>query len=68
MQADPCIKCGGTITQMEIDQKQRIAAKLYPGRPCPPPKVCAPCVWKTLCDMDGDELQGNGPTGQENDR
>lgn len=49
-----CTKCGGEIEQSLIDHKKRIAARLYPGREVPPPKVCSACVWSALHDLDDD--------------
>ena len=47
----PCIKCNGPIDEHIIEAKKRIAARLYPGRDVPPPKVCSRCTWRSLRDI-----------------
>lgn len=43
-----CITCLGRIDAHAYEVKQKIAAKLYPGKPVKPPKRCTECTWLTL--------------------
>ena len=44
----PCMTCGGEIDAQIIQSKERILAKLYPGRAVPPPKRCSRCTWLSV--------------------
>ncbi len=50
----PCVKCNGPIDAVAIANKAKIAARLFPGRAVPPPKVCTTCLWDSLMQLVSD--------------
>ena len=53
----PCATCGGEIDEQIIQSKERILARLYPGRTVPPPKRCSRCTWLSVLKFAFGPLQ-----------
>ncbi len=46
-----CVTCGEPIDDHAFATKARIAEKLFPGHPLPPPKRCSMCTWEALLEL-----------------
>lgn len=46
-----CGSCGEPIDEEAIQMKAKVSAKLFPGVPAKPPKLCSKCVWTGLSEF-----------------